>query len=95
MVKNGTFASPATARAISVLPVPGRADEQHAARNASAEALEFTGVAQEFDDLLQILFRLVDTGNVFKRDATMRLREQFRPRFAEAECLAARALHLT
>ena len=36
-LKNGTFASPATARASSVLPVPGRADEQHALRNASAE----------------------------------------------------------
>ena len=95
MVKNGTLASPATARAISVLPVPGRADEQHAARNASAEALEFSGVAQELDDLLQILLRLVDTGDVFKRDATMRLRQQLRARLAEAERLAARALHLT
>ena len=26
MLKNGTFASPATARASSVLPVPGRPD---------------------------------------------------------------------
>ena len=38
--KNGTFASPAIALASSVLPVPGRADHQHAARNAAAELLE-------------------------------------------------------
>ena len=30
MLKNGTLASPATARASSVLPVPRRADQQHA-----------------------------------------------------------------
>ena len=35
--KNGTPASPATARARSVLPVPGAPDEQHAARDAPAE----------------------------------------------------------
>ena len=32
----------------------GRADQQHAARNLAAEPLELAGVAQEFDDLLQI-----------------------------------------
>ena len=36
--KNGTLASPATARASSVLPVPGAPDEQHAARDARARA---------------------------------------------------------
>ena len=55
IVKNGTLASPATARAISVLPVPGGPTKQHAARNSSAEALELTRVAQEFDDFLEVL----------------------------------------
>src|SRR5262249_60048209 len=32
----------------------GRADQQNAARNASTEALEFSRVAQELDDLLQV-----------------------------------------
>ena len=68
MVKNGTFASPATARASSVLPVPGRADEQHAARDAPAEPLEFLRVAQELDDLLQVFLGLVDAGHIVEGD---------------------------
>ena len=71
-----------------------RADQQHAARNASAQALEFSGIAQEFDDLLQILLGLVDAGDVLEGDAAMRLGQKFRARLAEAERLAARALHL-
>jgi hypothetical protein len=78
MVKNGTLASPATARAISVLPVP----------------LEFAGVAQKLDDLLQVLLRLVDAGDVLEGHAAMRLGQELRPRLAEAERLAARPLHL-
>ena len=50
--KNGTFASPATARASSVLPVPGRAHEQHALGNAAAELLEFLRFLEELDDFL-------------------------------------------
>src|SRR5215471_3721424 len=42
------------------------ADQQYAARNASAQALEFSGIAQELDDLLQILFSLVDTGDILE-----------------------------
>ncbi len=56
----------------------GRADQQYAARNASAQALEFTGVAQKFDDLLQILLGLIDARDVFKRDAAMRFGQKFR-----------------
>src|SRR6202008_2200555 len=37
----------------------GRADQEHATRNAAAQALEFAGVAQELDDLLQVLLGLV------------------------------------
>ena len=72
----------------------GRADQQHAARNLAAEALEFSGVAQELDDLLQVLLGLVDAGDVLERDAAMRLGEQLGARLAEAERLAAGALHL-
>ena len=71
MVKNGTLASPAMARASSVLPVPGRADEQHAAGDASSQTLEFLRIAEELDDFLQILFGLVDARHVFEGDATM------------------------
>ena len=72
----------------------GRADQQHAARNASAEPLEFGGVAQEFDDLLQILLGFVDARDVVERDAAMRLGQQLGARLAEAHRLAGAALHL-
>ena len=67
-----------------------RTDQQHAARNASAQALEFSRIAQEFDDLLQIRLGLIDAGDVLEGDAAMRLRQQFGARLAEAERLAAR-----
>jgi hypothetical protein len=50
----------------------GRADQQHALGESSAEALEFLRVAQEFDDLLQVLLGLVDAGDVLEGDAAMR-----------------------
>ena len=64
MVKNGTFASPAMARASSVLPVPGRADHQHALGNLAAELLELARVLEEVDDLADFLLGLVDAGDV-------------------------------
>ena len=72
----------------------GRPDQQHAARNPSAEPLVFSGVAQELDDLLQILFGLVDAGDVLEGDAAMRLGQHFGARFAKAHRLAGAALHL-
>ena len=52
--KNGTPASPATARASSVLPVPGRPIQEHALGNPAAEPLKLLGVLEELDDLLQL-----------------------------------------
>ena len=72
----------------------GRADQQHAARNLAAQPLEFSGIAQEFDDLLQILLGLVDARDVLEGDAAVRLGEKLCARLAEAERLAAGALHL-
>src|SRR5262245_19894259 len=45
---------------------PGRAHEEHALRNASAELLELLGLLEELDDLLQLFLRLVDAGYVFE-----------------------------
>ena len=72
----------------------GRADQQQAARDAPAESLEFAGIAQEFDDLLQVELGLVDAGHVLKGDAAMRLGQKLGAALAEAERLAAGALHL-
>src|ERR1700750_991391 len=64
--KNGTFASPATARASrslplagpgpgeSRLPLPSRPHQEHAFGNAPAELLEFLRLFQEFNNLLQL-----------------------------------------
>ena len=72
----------------------GRADQQHAARDAPAELLELLRIAQELDDLLQILLGLVDAGHVLEGDAARRLGEKLRLRLAEAHRLAGPALHL-
>ena len=84
MVKNGTLASPATERAEQRLAGTGRADQQHAARDLAAQPLELLRVAQEFDDLLQILLGLVDAGDVLEGDAAMRLGQQLGLGLAEA-----------
>ena len=65
--KKGTSASPATARASSVFPVPGGPGEEHAVRDSAAEPLVLVGMAQEVDDLGQLLLRLVDPRDVGKR----------------------------
>ena len=72
----------------------GRPDQQHAARNAAAEPLELAGIAQELDDLLEILLGLVDAGDVLEGDAAVRLGQQLGAALAEAERLAAGSLHL-
>ena len=94
MVKNGTLASPAMARASSVLPVPGGPTSSTPRGMLAAEALELAGIAQELDDLLQLLLGLVDAGDVLEGDAAMRLGQQLGARLAEAQRLAAGALHL-
>ena len=68
-LKNGTLASPAVARASSVLPVPGAPGEQHALRRARAEAAVLLRVLQEVDDLVDLGLDLVDAGDVVERDA--------------------------
>src|SRR5206468_7613610 len=74
---------------------PGRADQQHAARDAPAEALEFSGIAQELDDLLEILLGFIDSRNVFECHPTMRLGQKLGATLAETERLAACSLHLS
>ena len=71
-----------------------RADQQHALRYAAAEPLEFLWIAQEFDDFFELLLGLVDAGYILERDAAGLLRQQTRPRFAEAHGAAATGLHL-
>ena len=94
IVKNGTLASPATARAISVLPVPGGPTRSTPRGIRPPSRWIFSGIAQEFDDLLQILLGFIDAGNVLEGDAAMRLGQHLGARLAKAHRLAGAALHL-
>ena len=62
----------------------GRADHQHAARDAAAELLELGRVAQELDQLGDFLLRFVAAGDVGEGDRVVRLVEHARPALAEA-----------
>mgnify|MGYP003694392085 CR=1 FL=1 len=62
--KNGTFASPATARASSVLPVPGGPTSSTPFGMRPPSVVYFFGVPQELDDLLQLVLGLVHARHV-------------------------------
>ena len=68
MLKNGTFASPATARASSVLPVPGAPTSSTPFGIVPPRREYFSGFLQEVDDLDQLVLDLVDPGDVLEGD---------------------------
>ena len=72
----------------------GRADEQHAARDARAERVELLGVLEELDDLLELRLGLVDAGHVVEGDDRLVAQEHARPALAEAHRLVVGALRL-
>src|SRR4029077_4532346 len=76
--RNGTPASPATARARSVLPVPGgptrrtalgRGGQPPALGDARADFLEARRLFQEVDDLVDLLLDPAVAGHVVERRA--------------------------
>ena len=72
-----------------------RTDHQHAARDTPAQLLEFGGVTQEVDQLLDFFLGFITAGNVGKRDRVVGFVEHASARLAERECPApATALHL-
>src|SRR5208337_1786974 len=87
IVKKGTLASPAMARA-------RRADQQNAARDTPAKLLEPLRITQEFDDFLEVFLGLVDAGDVFKRHPPMRLGQELCLGFAKSHGFAPGPLHL-
>jgi hypothetical protein len=83
------------ALASNVLPVPGGADHQHAARDATAKLLKFLRVFQEVDEFLDLFLGLVAAGDVGEGDRVVALVEHACAALAEAEGAAlAAALHL-
>ena len=57
-----------------------RADEQHALGNAAADRGEALRLAQEVDDFLDLVFRLVDAGDILERDHVRRRARRARAR---------------
>ena len=84
-LKKGTFASPATARASSVLPVPGGPTSSTPFGILPPIVVYFFGVLQELDDLLQLVLGLVDARDVAEADLDVVVRVDLR--------LAARERH--
>ena len=72
MEKKGTFASPATALASRVLPVPGGPTSSAPLGILAPICRIFAGIVQEVYDLLPGLFGLVLTGHVGKLHAAVR-----------------------
>src|SRR5947209_16700226 len=91
--KYGTPASPATARQ-QRLSSARRPDQQHALGDAGAQPAERFRIAQEGDDLLQLVFRLLDAGDVSERHLGVGLDIDLGARFSDrhqaAEPLALR-----
>ena len=67
MLKKGTPASPATALANRVLPVPGGPTSKHALGDFGTQLDEFLGMLEKLDDLNELLLGLVQTCDVLKR----------------------------
>ena len=66
--KKGTPASPATARASSVLPVPGGPTSKMPFGSLAPRRPNFAGVFRKSIDLAQLLLGLVDAGGVSEAD---------------------------
>src|SRR5690606_40065209 len=63
-------------------------------RSSDLELLELLRILEEGDDLLDLVLRLVDAGDVRERHLVLRLAEQLRAALAEAHRLAAARLEL-
>src|SRR5262249_6290888 len=92
--EEGRVGSPRAGAGDRVLAGAGRPDGRAARGVFAAEPLELAGIAQELDDLLEILLRLVNARHILEGHAPVRLSQKLRTRLAEAERLAACTLHL-
>jgi hypothetical protein len=93
MLKNGTPASPATARASQRLAGARRAHEQHALRDPAADRRVLPRVLQELDDLAELLLGLIDARHVPELHLDVRLGVDLRLAPGERHDAALRAAH--
>ena len=71
-----------------------RSDEQDALGDAAPETLEFLGLAQKLDDLLELFLGFVDAGDILEGDLLLLHGEQPGARLAKAHGLVSAGLHL-
>ena len=71
-----------------------RADQQHAARDAAAKALELLRIAKEVDDLFEVRLGFVDAGHIVEGDAAVTLGQQLGAALTKAHRAAGARLHL-
>ncbi len=79
MVKNGTLASPAMARASKRLAGARRADHQHALGNLAAQLLELARILEEIDDLANLGLGLIDARDIGEGDVDLVFAQQAAP----------------
>ena len=72
----------------------GWAHDQNALGDPTAQLLKPAGILEEFDDLHDLFFRLVDSGDVGKRDFFSLFGQQPGPTLPERERLVPADLHL-
>ena len=94
MVKNGTPASPATALASRVLPVPGGPTSSTPRGILPPSSTEPLGIGQKVADLLEFLNRLIDAGDVLELDVGARGLGRLGVRLAELHRLVVGTGHL-
>ncbi len=89
IVKNGTLASPATARAISVLPVPGGPTSSAPRGMRPPSRWNFCGSRRNSTISSRSAFGFVHARDVLERHAALPLGEQLRAALAEAHGASA------
>ena len=94
MEKKGTSASPATARARRVLPVPGAPTRRTPLGMRPPSFWNFWGSFRNSMISLEFLFGLVDTGDVLERHLLGQPGEQLGPALPEGHGLVPPGLHL-
>ncbi len=72
----------------------GRANQQYAFGNTSAQFLKLLRFTQEFDNLSQFFLGFLNSSHIFERDLLLLRGVQPRPALAETQRLVAATLHL-
>ena len=94
MLKKGTPASPETALAMRVLPVPGGPTNKHTLGDARTQRGKFLRFLEKLNHLLELLFGFVIARHIGKSHRWAVAGEHARAALAKAEGLIARALGL-